>query len=637
MYYIIMSQSSSSRAITDDYEVKLLANWREFSEKFASEGKALAANDLNPFLQKMLGKGYMLYQLGDFLSSIIYFSIALWLYAMAGNTNQNTINAAKQMIVDARQKYKSSFVSNKEDTPAFVPSNKDEMMDKISGKPISFETISGAQNEKSYMMNKFVYPQIYPFLYLTDNNNILLYGLPGTGKTLMAQACVGELNKMAEQFNANFYYIFFNIAADTLRSKWEGGTEKNIALAFKTASDTALQKEKEINANKDEKEPQTKVRSVIFLDEVESIAKSRDKGGDDRAITTLLQQMGGFTPIENVTVIAATNLPWDLDTAFVRRFSGQMFIDVPDFKARFDLFWDTIVAKFEKHYTPLRLFDLKLSKSIDDYKLDDEKNTYENFETILSNLYNSMSEQQKITFERIKGGYMASSASASSSSLINFRNSDEFLTIFTILSLIKLYYRIDKFIREKNLSVTLNQDWISAKVEDYKQIFLFIFKLADITGPFKPALEKLGLLGKRSTNIARSKFGYSASDITKIVAEFFSITASNILRRKFTQEVQSNDCKTTSNPIDKCRIVENDRGELFVSIQDSRDKSKKFMAGRNTDFYAVIFPEYMEEALRQYPTTVGNDPKYCSYLQYKQTGAISGSETKVCAELPNPK
>ncbi len=631
-----MSTSSSSRQITDDYEAKLLANWREFSEKFATEGRGLAANDLNPFLQKMLGKGYMLYQLGDFLSSIIYFSIALWLYAMAGNTDQRTINAAKQMIVDARQKYKSTFVSNKEDTPAFMPSNKEEMMDKITGKPISFDTISGAQNEKSYMMNKFVYPQIYPFLYLTDNNNILLYGLPGTGKTLMAQACVGELNKMAEQFNANFYYIFFNIAADTLRSKWEGGTEKNIALAFKTASDTALQKEKEINANKDEKEPQTKVRSVIFLDEVESIAKSRDKGGDDRAITTLLQQMGGFTPIENVTVIAATNLPWDLDTAFVRRFAGQMFIDVPDFKARFDLFWDTIVAKFEKHYTPLRLFDLKLTKKVDDYKLEDEKNTYENFENILSTLYNSMSEQQKIMFENIKGK-TSSSASASSSSSLTFKNSDEFLTNFTILSLIKLYYRIDKFVREKKLSVTMVPEWISAKIEDYKEIFLFIFKLADLTGPYKPAMEKLGISFKRSTNIARSKFGYSASDITKIVAEFFSITASNILRRKFSQEKQSNDCKTTTNPIDKCRIVENDNGELFVSIPDSRDKNKKFMAGKNTDYYAAIFPEYMEDALRLYPTTVGNDPKYCSYLQYKQTGAITGSETKLCSELPFPK
>jgi SpoVK/Ycf46/Vps4 family AAA+-type ATPase len=141
---------------------------------------------------------------------------------------------------------------------------------------------------------------------------VLLFGPPGCGKTLLARAVCGDSN-------ANF----FNVSSAELVSKWLGAGEKIAKEVFRLAREV---------------QP-----SIVFFDEVHTIAKKRSTEEHDavqRIKTILMQEMSGLNSQKEdlVLVIGATKIPWEIDTAFMRRFEKRIYIPLPDQTARMKIF-----------------------------------------------------------------------------------------------------------------------------------------------------------------------------------------------------------------------------------------------------------------------------------------------------------
>lgn len=152
-------------------------------------------------------------------------------------------------------------------------------------------------------------PDSFERLGIKPPSGILLFGAPGTGKTLMARA-------IANESKANF----ISIKGPEIMSKWVGESEKAIRMIFKKAKQVAP--------------------SIVFLDEIDAIAPRRgshfDSGATERVVNQLLTSMDGLDVLKGVFVIAATNRPDILDKALLRpgRFDKLLMIPLPDDKSR---------------------------------------------------------------------------------------------------------------------------------------------------------------------------------------------------------------------------------------------------------------------------------------------------------------
>jgi len=115
---------------------------------------------------------------------------------------------------------------------------------------------------------------------------------------------------------------FFSASPSDLLSCWFGGSEKLIQELFTNAY--------------------SHKQSVIFFDEIDSLCRRRNDTEDDqtrRIKTELLKQMDGIiTRTNQLIILASTNRPWELDTAFLRRFEKKIFIPLPDIDARVQIF-----------------------------------------------------------------------------------------------------------------------------------------------------------------------------------------------------------------------------------------------------------------------------------------------------------
>ncbi|XP_078485235.1 katanin p60 ATPase-containing subunit A-like 2 [Ciona intestinalis] len=182
---------------------------------------------------------------------------------------------------------------------------------------VKWSDIVGLDHAKSLVKEAVVYPIKYPQLFtgiLTPWKGILLYGPPGTGKTMLAKAVATECNT-----------TFFNISASSIVSKWRGDSEKLVRVLFELARFHAP--------------------STIFLDELESVMSQRGSGpggeheGSRRMKTELLVQMDGLARSDDlVFVLAASNLPWELDHAMLRRLEKRIIVDLPTHEARMSMF-----------------------------------------------------------------------------------------------------------------------------------------------------------------------------------------------------------------------------------------------------------------------------------------------------------
>ncbi len=184
-----------------------------------------------------------------------------------------------------------------------------------------FVDVIGLEEAKFAVEERVIKPSKNPEIYRKYGKKvgggILLYGLPGTGKTMFAQAVANELNGK-----------FFSVKASDLKSKFFGETEEKIKNLFTEARNEKI--------------------AVIFIDEFEAIGMDRNKSvgaSSDPTTTTvvpeLLAQMQGFEQeSENILlVIAATNRPWDIDSALTRpgRFDYKVYVDLPNKECRMSM------------------------------------------------------------------------------------------------------------------------------------------------------------------------------------------------------------------------------------------------------------------------------------------------------------
>src|SRR5574344_74408 len=187
-----------------------------------------------------------------------------------------------------------------------------------------FDDLIGLDEAKRKVKEKIIDPILYKDIYskydISLGGGILLYGLPGTGKTMFAQAVANEIDA-----------YFISIKSSDLKSKWFGDTELKIRTLFEDARKHEI--------------------SVIFFDEFEAIGVSRDKYGAEITAETivpeLLAQMQGFEQTnQTILVIAATNRPWDIDSALLRpgRFDSLIYISLPDTQLRLKMFKKNLLS-----------------------------------------------------------------------------------------------------------------------------------------------------------------------------------------------------------------------------------------------------------------------------------------------------
>ncbi len=193
--------------------------------------------------------------------------------------------------------------------------NNEELV--ITEKPkVSWDEVIGLETAKKAVKEAIVYPVQRPDLFpLGWPRGILFFGPPGCGKTLLAAA-------VATEIDANFY----SIDAASIMSKWLGEAEQNVAKLFGSARKSS-----------NEGKP-----AIVFVDELDSLmgAHSNEVGGEIRVRNQFLKEMDGIVDkgkALHVYVIGATNKPWDLDWAFIRRFQKRILVPLADNATRLNM------------------------------------------------------------------------------------------------------------------------------------------------------------------------------------------------------------------------------------------------------------------------------------------------------------
>ncbi|XP_019449732.1 PREDICTED: uncharacterized protein LOC109352274 isoform X4 [Lupinus angustifolius] len=191
---------------------------------------------------------------------------------------------------------------------------------------VTFADIGSLDDIKESLQELVMLPLRRPDLFkgglLKPCRGILLFGPPGTGKTMLAKAIANEAGAS-----------FINVSMSTITSKWFGEDEKNVRALFTLAAKVAP--------------------TIIFVDEVDSMLGQRTRVGEHEAMRKIKNEFmthwdGLLTrPGEQILVLAATNRPFDLDEAIIRRFERRIMVGLPSADNR-ELILKTLLAK-EKH------------------------------------------------------------------------------------------------------------------------------------------------------------------------------------------------------------------------------------------------------------------------------------------------
>jgi len=187
----------------------------------------------------------------------------------------------------------------------------------IESPNIHWNDIGGLLDAKQELKEAVEWPMKYPMLFKQTGarppKGILLYGAPGTGKTMLAKA-------VATESEANF----ISVKGPEFMSKWVGESEKAIRETFRKAKQAAP--------------------CIVFFDEIDSIAQTRGVSSDshvtERVVSQMLSEIDGLEELHNITVIAATNRPDIIDPALLRpgRIDRLIYITPPDRNSRLEIF-----------------------------------------------------------------------------------------------------------------------------------------------------------------------------------------------------------------------------------------------------------------------------------------------------------
>ncbi|XP_051143289.1 uncharacterized protein LOC127259751 [Andrographis paniculata] len=178
---------------------------------------------------------------------------------------------------------------------------------------VTFNDIGALEDIKESLQELVMLPLRRPDLFngglLKPCRGILLFGPPGTGKTMLAKAIANEAGAS-----------FINVSMSTITSKWFGEDEKNVRALFTLAAKVSP--------------------TIIFVDEVDSMLGQRTRVGEHEAMRKIKNEFmshwdGLLTkPGERILVLAATNRPFDLDEAIIRRFERRIMVGLPSVENR---------------------------------------------------------------------------------------------------------------------------------------------------------------------------------------------------------------------------------------------------------------------------------------------------------------
>ncbi|KAJ1384968.1 P-loop containing nucleoside triphosphate hydrolase [Sesbania bispinosa] len=214
---------------------------------------------------------------------------------------------------------------------------------------VTFADIGALDDIKESLQELVILPLRRPDLFKGDGllkpcRGILLFGPPGTGKTMLAKAIANEAGAS-----------FINVSISTITSKWFGEDEKNVRALFSLAAKVAP--------------------TIIFIDEVDSMLGQRSRYCEHEAMRKIKNEFmthwdGLLSKAhEQVLVLAATNRPFDLDEAIIRRFQRRIMVGLPSAETR-EVILKTLLAK-EKYEN----IDFKeLSTMTEGYTASDLKN-----------------------------------------------------------------------------------------------------------------------------------------------------------------------------------------------------------------------------------------------------------------------
>ena len=225
----------------------------------------------------------------------------------AGTLAKENVNTGDRVSVDSSVRFALTLIPVEDDADLVLEETPDVTFDDIGGLDEQIERIRDA------VQMPFLHRELFERYDLKPPKGVLLYGPPGNGKTLIAKAVAGEAN-----------VPFFSISGSDFVEMFVGMGAARVRDLFKEAAKMAP--------------------CIIFIDEIDTIGKSRDNrmGGNDereQTLNQLLTEMDGFDGSKGVVVLAATNRPDSLDPALLRpgRFDRRIPVELPDLQGRIEI------------------------------------------------------------------------------------------------------------------------------------------------------------------------------------------------------------------------------------------------------------------------------------------------------------